>query len=150
QGMTQLRMVPGRAGEQFEFLSSALSQSIHWLPYLALTSRCQLAIASAMAAPSPRISRACVNGRNLALPAALSRGLHSPRWAYAWVGSSDVVCALALNVKMAVTSAAKAPRQSMDFGIIDTTPSHGFKAARIHCIPHTTPHTHRFFDASAW
>src|SRR5215467_5663813 len=104
QRMNQLPMVPGRAGEQFEFLSSALSQSIHWLPYLALTSRCQLAIASAMAAPSPRISRACVNGLNLALPAALSSGLHSPRWAYAWVGSrSDPVCALALNDSIAVT-----------------------------------------------
>jgi hypothetical protein len=36
---------------------------------------------------------------------------------------------------MAVTSAAKAPRQSMDFGIIDTTPSHGFKVACIHSTP---------------
>src|SRR5262245_18562674 len=87
QRMNQLPIVPGRAGEQFEFLSSALSQSIHWLPYLALTSRCQLAMASAMAAPSPRTSRACVNGLNLALPAALSKGLHSPLWAYALVGS---------------------------------------------------------------
>src|SRR5882724_5113901 len=88
QRMNQLPMVPGRAGEQFEFLSSALSHSIHWLPYLALTSRCQLAMASAMAAPSPRTSRACVNGLNLAFPAALSIGLHSPLpcWAYAWVG----------------------------------------------------------------
>src|SRR5262249_28859570 len=136
--MNQLPIVPGRAGEQFEFLSSALSHSIHWLPYLALTSRCQLAMASAMAAPSPRISRACVNGLNLAFPAALSKGLHSPLWAYAWVGSrSDDVCALALTVSIAVTSAAKAPRKSIDFGIIDTTPSLGFKFACIHCTPHT-------------
>ena len=137
----QLPIVPGRAGEQFEFLSSALSHSIHWLPYLALTSRCQLAIASAIAAPSPRISRAWVNGLNLAFPAALSRGLHSHLWAYAWVGSlSDAVCAPALNVSTAVTSAAKAPRQSIDFGIIDTTPSHGFKVACIHSTTTQTQH----------
>jgi len=35
----------GLAGEQFEFLSSALSTSSIGLPYLALTSRCQLAMA---------------------------------------------------------------------------------------------------------
>src|SRR5262245_64974693 len=103
QRMNQLPIVPGRAGEQFEFLSSALSHSIHWLPYLALTSRCQLAMASAMAAPSPLISRACVNGLNLAFPAALSIGLHSSRCAYASVGArSPAVCALALNVSTAV------------------------------------------------
>src|SRR5262245_53611831 len=41
---------------------------------------------------------------------------------------------------MAVTSAAKAPRQSMDFGIIDTTPSHGFKVACIHSTTTQTQH----------
>src|SRR5262245_31868167 len=131
--MNQLPIVPGLAGEQFEFLSSALSHIIHWLPYLALTSRCQLAMASAMAAPSPLISRDCVNGLNLAFPAALSRGLHSPCWAYAWVGSrSPAVCASALNVNIAVISAATAPRQSMVFGVIDTTPLHGFKVICTH------------------
>src|SRR5262249_19190745 len=98
-------------------------------------------------APSPRISRACVNGLNLALPAALSSGLHSPRWAYAWVGSrSDPVCALALNDSIAVTSAATAPRQSMDFGIIDTTPSHGFKSPAFTALRTYTQHQR---DASA-
>src|SRR5215510_7729950 len=133
QRMNQLPIVPGRAGEQLKFLSSALSHSIHWLPCLALTSRCQLAMASAIAAPSPLTSRACVNGLNLAFPAAFSMGLHSPCCAYAWVGSrSPAVCALALNVSIAVISAATAPRQSMVFGVIDTTPLHGFKVICTH------------------
>src|SRR5215813_14134960 len=60
---------PDPDGPHTKLLSSALSQSIHWLPYLALASRCQLAIASAMAAPSPLISRIRVRGLYLVLPA---------------------------------------------------------------------------------
>src|SRR5215467_7326804 len=139
QRMNQLPIVPGLAGAQFSFLSTALSHSIHWLPYLALTSRCQLAMASAMAAPSPLISRAWVNGLNLAFPAALSMALHSPCCAYAWVGSrSPAVCAFALNVSIAIISAATAPRQSMVFGVIDTTPLHGFKVICTHTTRNTT------------
>src|SRR5215467_5228197 len=135
QRMNQLPIVPGLAGAQFSFLSTALSHSIHWLPYLALTSRCQLAMASAMAAPSPLTSRFWVNGLNLAFPAALSLALHSSLslWANALVGSrSPAVCAFALNVSIAVISAATAPRQSMVFGVIDTTPLHGFKVISTH------------------
>jgi hypothetical protein len=39
----------------------------------------------------------------------------------------------------------------MDFGIIDTTPSHGFRVACVYRTSAlTTFHTQRFFDASAW
>src|SRR5215467_550150 len=135
QRMNQLPIVPGLAGAQFSFLSTALSHSIHWLPYLALTSRCQLAMASAMAAPSPLTSRFWVNGLNLAFPAALSLALHSSLslWANALVGSrSPEVCAFALNVSIAVTSATTAPRKSMVFGVIETTPLHAFKVICTH------------------
>src|SRR5262245_12521955 len=78
---------PERVGPHTKLLSSALSQSIHWLPCWALASRCQLAMAPAIAAPSPLISRARVSGLYLVRPAAMRLGLHSAcSWARAPAG----------------------------------------------------------------